>query len=45
MSLENSMKTERLTAGKILLKVTVDDNNQAKWPMMFIHISTATIPV
>jgi len=45
MSLENTMKNERLTTGKFLLKVTVTDNNQIKWPMMFIHISTETIPV
>jgi hypothetical protein len=45
MSLENSMKNERLTNGKILLKVTIDQNNQVKWPMMFIHISTPTISV
>ncbi|CAF1021386.1 unnamed protein product [Rotaria sordida] len=44
MSLENAMKNERLTTGKLLLKVTVADNNQAKWPMMFINISTATVP-
>ncbi|CAF1247097.1 unnamed protein product [Rotaria sp. Silwood1] len=44
MSLENAMKNERLITGNVLLKVTVNDNNQAKWPMMFINISTATIP-
>ncbi len=45
MSLENALKNERLTTGKISLKVTVADNNQVKWPMMFINISTETIPV
>jgi len=45
MSLENSLKNDRLTTGKVLLKVTVADHNQAKWPMMFVHISTSTIPV
>ena len=45
MSLENSLKHDRLTTGKLLLKVTVVDNNQVKWPMMFIQISTETIPV
>jgi hypothetical protein len=45
MSLENALKNERLTTGKISLKVTVADNNQVKWPMMFIYISTETIPV
>ncbi|CAF3101688.1 unnamed protein product, partial [Rotaria sp. Silwood2] len=44
MSLENAMKNERLTIGKVLLKVTVADNNQVKWPMMFINISTTNIP-
>jgi hypothetical protein len=28
MSLENALKNERLTTGKISLKVTVADNNQ-----------------
>ncbi len=45
MSLENALKNERLTTGKISLKVNVAENNQIKWPMMFIHISTETIPV
>jgi hypothetical protein len=45
MSLENALKNDRLTTGKLLLNVTVADNNQVKWPMMFIHISTETIPV
>jgi hypothetical protein len=45
MSLENGLKNDRLTTGKLSLKVTVADNNQVKWPMMFIHISTETIPV
>jgi hypothetical protein len=45
MSLQNSMKNERSTTGQILLKITVDHNNQIKWPMMFIHISTSTISV
>jgi hypothetical protein len=45
MSLENALKNDRLTTEKLLLKVTVADNNQVKWPMMFIHISTETIPV
>jgi hypothetical protein len=45
MSLENALKNERLTTGKISLNVTVAENNQVKWPMMFIHISTETIPV
>jgi len=44
MCLENALKNQRLTTGKPLLKVTVADNNQVKWPMMFIHISTETIP-
>ena len=39
------MKTERSNLGKVLLKVTVADNNQVKWPMMFINISTTTISV
>ncbi|CAF5190405.1 unnamed protein product, partial [Rotaria magnacalcarata] len=43
MSLENAMKNERLSTGNVLLKVTVAENNQVKWPMMFIHISTTTI--
>ncbi|CAF3339151.1 unnamed protein product [Rotaria socialis] len=43
MSLENAMKNERLSTGNVLLKVTVAENNQVKWPMMFIHISTLTI--
>jgi hypothetical protein len=45
MSLENAMKNERSNTGKVLLKVTVSDNNQVKWPMMFIYISTPTISV
>ncbi len=45
MSLENILKSDRLTTGKVSLKITVADNNQIKWPMMFIHISTETIPV
>ncbi|CAF1588467.1 unnamed protein product [Adineta ricciae] len=43
MSLENSLRTERLASGKVLLKVTIADMIQVKWPMMFIHISTPTI--
>jgi hypothetical protein len=39
------LKNERLTTGKVSLKVTVADNNQVKWPIIFIHISTETIPV
>ena len=45
MSLENAMTNERLSTGNVLLKVTVAENNQVKWPMMFIHISTTTISV
>ncbi|CAF1190396.1 unnamed protein product [Adineta steineri] len=43
MSLENSLKYERISSEKLLLKVTVSDMNQVKWPIMFIHISTPTI--
>ena len=45
MSLENSLRTECLASGKVLLKVTIADMTQAKWPMMFIHVSTPTISV
>ncbi len=43
MSLENSLKNERLTTGKLSIKVTVADNNQVKWPMMFTQVKKADI--
>jgi hypothetical protein len=45
MSLENSLKNEGLITGQVSLNVTVADNNQVKWPMMLIHISTESSPV
>ena len=39
------MTSEQITGEKPQLKVTMTDNNRIQWPLMFVNISTPTIPV